>query len=177
MAGRTPALAVDLFLDRLQRAANCLFLTPLYASGHEPGRLHAIAFQVPGAQRLPSLDPWYLRFVLNYELHEGDDVPGRWQVTPRQYIYELQHPAGRRILGYHWHPGLTSRIQAPHLHVHQHDTPVNLARKHLPTSQVGFDAVLRFAIEELQVTPRRQDWRAILDATGAAFRAWRTWEG
>jgi hypothetical protein len=52
---------------------------------------------------------------------------------------------------------------------------VTLHKLHLPTGRVSIEAVIRFLIEDLEVAPLRDDWRAVLDRHEDLFRQTRSW--
>jgi hypothetical protein len=52
---------------------------------------------------------------------------------------------------------------------------MTLHKLHLPTGRVSLEAVVRFLIDDLDVVPRRADWRAILARHEEASGRARTW--
>jgi hypothetical protein len=94
------------------------------------------------------------------------------------YEYSFTDTAGREIVAYHWHPDIPS-AGYPHIHIghgavqaaileraglspaHNALLP-ELAGAHLPTGEVALGSVLRMAIEQFGVEPRRRDWASIL---------------
>ncbi len=65
-------------------------------------------------------------------------------------------------------------VQFPHVRIgpamSRHDSVVRTGEAHkihLPTGEVSLADVLRLAITELGVEPRREDWDAILSRQGA----------
>jgi hypothetical protein len=63
----------------------------------------------------------------------------------------------------------------PHLHAHGARDTLTLHKLHLPTGRVALEAVVRFLIGDLNVAPRRSDWRTVLDRAEAHFRETRSW--
>lgn len=117
-------------------------------------------------------EPLQLSVQQQYQLIETDDPDrGPWKVSTRANRYRLNDQAGRELAGWHWHPRGRSREQYPHLHVFEGP----LAGLHLPTGRVSLERVLRLLLAELDVRPRRPDWKDVLDTTDAAFVEWRTW--
>jgi len=87
------------------------------------------------------------------------------------YWYTLTTAGGAEILAWHWTPDAfdPSQRQWPHVHVGHAVLggggtylPGSFGRLHIPTEVVPFAAVVRFAIEELGVSPLRGDWPAVL---------------
>lgn len=81
------------------------------------------------------------------------------------------------ILSYHWHPSGRSAVTWPHLHLGQagighHAT---LLAAHMPTGRVALEEVIRLAIVDLGVEPRRRDWPDVIRESQEAFEEWRTW--
>ncbi len=94
------------------------------------------------------------------------------------YVYAFHDDDGREVLAYHRHPAVESAAY-PHLHLGHGAvraqileqaglTPAHnalrpdLAGAHLPTAEVTLTQVLRMAIEQFGVEPRRNDWASIL---------------
>jgi hypothetical protein len=63
----------------------------------------------------------------------------------------------------------------PHLHAYGARDMLTLHKLHLPTGRVALEAVVRFLILDLDVVPRRDDWRSVLDRHEEQFRQARTW--
>jgi hypothetical protein len=86
------------------------------------------------------------------------------------YYYALEDPEGREIL-YHWHPQGLSTVTFPHVHIRAGgqlaDTSIDEA--HFPTGRVALEDVLRLAIREFGVSPRRVDWEEVLDSSQSAY--------
>ena len=83
-----------------------------------------------------------------------------WGASTTGYRFRLEGVDGRELVSWHWHPDGLSGVRWPHLHV----DAVALAPRsqltgaHLPTgSAVDLSAVLRLAIADLGVPPRRRD--------------------
>ena len=86
-----------------------------------------------------------------------------WSVQTTGHVYQLR--AGEReLLAYHWHPRGLSPHTAPHMHlgVAAELGFADLGSAHLPTGRIGLDDLLRLAIRDLGVEPRRDDWREVL---------------
>ncbi len=99
------------------------------------------------------------------------------------FIYSLETVERREVLIYQWSPEGTGRTTRPHLHVGRRllresievgDRSVRLPKLHVPTGRVAIEDVVRFAIAELGVTPRRVDWKEVLDRNQLAFEEWKS---
>jgi hypothetical protein len=98
-----------------------------------------------------------------------------WEARTVGWIYDVADSRDELIAAFHWHPEHSSRVARPHVHVHgDHDT-VDLHKLHLPTGRVSIESVIRFAIEDLGVAPRRSDWESVLDRHEEAFHELRSW--
>ena len=95
----------------------------------------------------------------------------------RNNIYHLYDTEHRLILGYHWHPGGNSHVEAPHLHVYVTASFAgrDLAKRHFPTSRITLEDLAELLITEFEVAPRRADWRDVLARTRAVHETERTW--
>jgi len=145
------------------------------AKGHAPeGGPHILAL---AGQPVRLGGPYNVGLAIThlYAVVPTAEPSAPWRVSSREYHYELTTADGRQLLRYDWHPTGRSATTWPHLHLRRHTTPVDLSRAHVPTGRVSLEAVLRFAIEELQVRPLRPDWRSIFDEAERAFVESRTW--
>jgi hypothetical protein len=117
-----------------------------------------------------------LEFIHRYSIAETDGELGPWKASSAEYVYRLLDHEQNTIVAYHWHPHTGSRaphpIVWPHLHV---SGPGGLRRVHLPTGRVSVESVVRLAILDLQVEPRRKDWREVLENGQKLFERLRTW--
>ncbi len=119
-----------------------------------------------------------LEFVHGYRLTQVQGERGLWTASTLEYIYEVADERDEPIAAFHWHP--VSRLAGdemrwPHVHAYGVRDNLTLHKLHLPTGRVSIEAVVRFLIEDLDVIPRRDDWRTILDRHEEAFRQSRTW--
>jgi hypothetical protein len=175
LAGRTPHEATHAFLEKLRLALSCVTDAVLNNRGGSwPSETpHVVVLADGGPQRISSaeLDVW-LRVSMNYRLVEEPGPRGPWRVTTTSYMYALENGAGVEYVGYHWHPQVPGNTR-PHLHVRGEDE--NWHKLHMPTGRIALEDVVRFAVEELAVEPRRGDWSEVLDSTQEGFEAWRTW--
>ena len=73
-------------------------------------------------------------------------------------------------MAYHWHPTERSDVMFPHLHLGPgaKAEQSELMKAHLPTGGIALEDVLRLAIRDFAVRPRRRNWAEILDSTQTA---------
>ena len=124
---------------------------------------HALMLADGDAAPLRSLNDLSLWIHLNYRVVALDGRRRSWGVRTTGYVYQLR--AGEReLLAYHWHPRGLSPHTAPHMHLGAAAELgfADLGSAHLPTGHIGLDDVLRLAIRDLGVEPRRGDWRQVL---------------
>lgn len=179
MAGRSPHEAVQSFKAALSRAVSCI--TPsvitLGPRPYEPGpgsKLLALNDNRAVALSHPTTKI-ALRVAVNYRIVEDPQQRGGWAITTARYEYALEDDQEREFLIYQWHPQGSSPVTYPHLHIGQMAglPPRGLitSHTHLPTGRIALEDLLRLAIEQLGVHPRRPDWERVLTESQAAFEA------
>ncbi len=178
MAGRTPSEAVQNYLEPLQRAISCVTNSVLNVRGgyHPSADPHPLALAGGAPVSLSSNPAISMSVLQNYRILEYEGPGGPWKVSIVSYYYSLEDTERREIL-YHWHPQGTSTVTFPHVHVRAggHLGSTRIDEAHFPTGRVALEDVLRLAIREFGVNPRRTDWAEVLDTTQAAYEDWRTW--
>ena len=160
MAGRRSRAALDAVRDDLQQSLSCVARSVVVRSDVAgPGRR---SFQLSeGRTRLRGARP--LDFFLVVDVHTPDlDQPDASPIAVAGYRFEIGPAGGPDALAFHWHPIGVSPVTWPHLHVRGGVAGLDLGKAHLPTGPVPLAAVLRFAITDLGVEPRRADWATIL---------------
>jgi hypothetical protein len=88
-----------------------------------------------------------------------------WDIEIVSYMYAIRERNRAEIVSWHWHPGIPDLPSFPHLHLGpaaQIGRP-EFHRAHVPTGIVTLAEVVRSAITDFHVEPRRADWRAILE--------------
>jgi len=183
LAGRKPAEAVKNFLEPLQIAASCVTKAIFVTDGrHKPetDTLYTLALGAPDPVQLAGPHRIKLRAVLTYRVvrwGKGDER-GPLKVSTASYAYDLLS-GNAALLTYHWQPvrrdGRPHRVPYPHLHLGEASGHLLGPKNHVPTGRVSFEAVLRFAIEELLVRPLRSDALARLARTEDRFLKFKTW--
>ena len=162
--------------NNLQRAISCvtdavLTINDMAAvNTPQPTRALTISFKNDDPVRLRSRQPLAITIFqrLRVELDNGFSRRS-WQVAVTDYDYILRVPDGQEIVAYQWVSTGFSRITHPHLHIGRGATgnvttfgPRGLHRIHFPTRHITLEDVLRLAITEFEVEPRRPDWEHIL---------------
>jgi hypothetical protein len=178
MAGRTPAEAVQNYLDPLLKAISCVTDSVLSVRGgyHPSPDPHPLALANGDSVIISSSPHISLSVLQHYRIVEYEGPHGPWKVTIVSYYYALEDAEGHEIL-YHWHPQGRSTVTFPHLHVRAGGQlgSTRIDKSHFPTGRVALEDVLRLAIRDFGVRPQRDDWAEVLDRTQTAYEEWRTW--
>jgi hypothetical protein len=162
---------VDAFLEPLKEVIGCVTDEGFVARIRRAGGPYPASFQSDFAilDRVGGLPPMRLELTHDYHVVPPDGGRGLWRVSTAGWIYELADSRDQLIAAFHWHPEGSGRATRPHVHVHGHHDTVDLHKLHLPTGRVPIESVVRFAIEDLNVVPRRSDWERVLDRHEEAF--------
>lgn len=127
----------------------------------------------------------HLEFTQHYRIikdESSSDPLGPYRVTTTGYYYSIADRRGSEILAFHWHPDAAqSARDEPHLHVKipvqsKNDPSLNdiFSGLHIPTERVTIEAVVRFLIEQLDVTPSGAGWKTALTESEAQHRKHRS---
>jgi len=175
LAARTPAQAVRTFAGAFQQACSCLTLARFNVESYRPLDLPApYHAELQNGQSVP-LGGSSLRMlaVLRYCIVPEAGVPGSWLVRLAAYDFELLDDDDREIIAYQWHPQGRGPVTWPHLHIGPAagDLWRPVSRAHFPTGPIIVSEVIRLAIREFGVPPRRADWEAVLQRTRSALAA------
>ena len=180
MAGRTPAEAVNNYLAPLQRAISCVTNSVLNVRGgyHPAPAPHPLALAGGDPVPLHSNPSISLSVLQHYRIVEYEGPSGPWKVSIVSYYYSLEdagEDSGKREILYHWHPQGLSAVTFPHVHIRTGGQlgDTNIGGVHFPTGLIALEDVLRLAIREFGVDPRRADWMDVLDSSQAAYDDWR----
>jgi hypothetical protein len=178
--GRTVPEAIRAFLNPLREAASCLgvahfTLTP--GAQGESGKTHAWTLNDDTGMELEK--GLSLRAAMQFETLDLGQSQGRrrFKVSTRQYIYSVNR-RGKEVIAAHWHPASSSPYTFPHWHIGSTALAadgVYLERAHIPSPRVSFEYMIRFMIEQMGVTPRREDWSERLKRTESAFEDHKSW--
>ena len=179
MAGRTPAEAVQNFVEPIQLALSCVTRAVVDVSGgyYTRSEPHALVLNRGEPSQLTGATRIWLSAILHYRIVEFQGPAGPWKVSVAGYLYGLQDSEESEIIAYHWHPAARSSVTAPHAHLGPgaQARRTDLARAHLPTGRIAIEDVIRLSIVSFGVYPLREDWSEVLDRTQEAFEEWRTW--
>lgn len=106
-----------------------------------------------------------------YRIVESSD--GVWEVRTTAYFYAIGEQQGGELLAYHWHPQGRGTVVRPHLHVKADARGAFgwLGKVHLPTGLIRLAEIVLLAIEDLEVAPIRDDWRAVMEQVAPSSRA------
>lgn len=181
MVGRTPHEAVTNFYLPLQKAVDCVTRAVLDVGGgyYVADKPHILSFVDAESIKLSGDTGLRLRIIHWYYVVEDTGDRGPWKVATAGYSYALRQSDECEIISFHWHPKSESSITFPHLHLGP-GAEVGLralATAHIPTGRIAIEDVLRLAIIDFGVKPRREDWQDILNESQAAYEEWRTWSG
>lgn len=177
MPGRNPPEAFEAFLAPLRQTLSCITAAQWLYRPADPRELVQALTLSEDPLELRDTSGATLRLSLQQQYvvrRIGSDEPkqiGPWKVSTRAYRYKLEDTDGRELISWHWHPRTAGLDARPHIHVP--DGP--LGNRHLPTGRVGLESVVRFALLEMHVRPRRADWGQVLDNVQKAFETYRTW--
>lgn len=172
-------MAVQNVLDPLQLALSCVTQAVINVRGgyHPAPEPHVLLLGDGGPVRLPGDPALALSLLQRYRIVKATEPHGHWKVTTSAYAYTLETEGGSELIAYHWHPNERSAVTFPHLHLGAGALigRPEFTKAHLPTGRVAIEDVLRLAIREFGVHPRRDDWETLLGYTRAAYDEWRTW--
>jgi hypothetical protein len=179
LPGSSPSEVVGRFVHAIQQTLSCITGAVLVRShdSTKPGGVRTI--MAPSGGRFARLaDPHdlHLSVTIDYEIVAAEEAGRRpWKITTRRYMHHVVADAHDEVALFHWHPDSSP---APHMHLGSSQlTPsaVISHKMHVPAGRVSLEAVCRWLISDLDVHPRRDDWREVLDENEARFIGDRTW--
>ena len=166
MPGRTPAEAVNNYMESLQPAVSCISDSIIsVGGGYYPAAIpHILEFNQGNPARLRGTSRLWLFFEQYYRIVRSEISGNLWTVVEVSYRYRIMDSGQREILAYHWHPVGRSSFISQHLHIGHGAIAAReeLHSAHLPTGYVSLPDIIRLLIRDLRVTPRRSDWQSIL---------------
>ena len=169
MPARSPAQAAQEFSETLQLVVSTVTDGVLtIRNGYYPSpKPHALTFADSSTVRMHGDVRLALSVDLRYRLVQNLSTSSRqvWDIEIVSYMYAIRERNRAEIVSWHWHPGIPDIPSFPHLHLGpaaQVGRP-EFHRAHLPTGIVTLADVVRSAITDFHVEPRRADWQAILD--------------
>ncbi len=172
MTGRTPQEAVKAWASSFQQALSCITGARFNVDGYRPAdRPYDADLNGGLAVPLAAVARLGLIAILRYRIMREATSRDPWIVRIVTYHYSLVDDTGRDIVSYEWHPEGTSWARWQHVHIGRamlRDDARLSSRMHLPTGPVPIEDVIRLAIVEFDVRPRRPDWAAVLQRTNRA---------
>jgi hypothetical protein len=185
LPGSSPAQAFNAFREPLQRALDCITREVLIG-GRDSRRLggkRTVAFgRADGA---PITNDLALTVSFDYEIYDtGERGNMKFRCRTLGYKHQIVTRDFTEVVLFHWHPGeLEDRAglpQRPHIHLGREllaDRGRLTRRSHLPSGRVSLEDVVEFAITDLGVAPRRDDWANVIDEARQRFEQYRSWGG
>lgn len=166
MERRRTRQSLDAYREHLQRVLSCVLPAPVVLAVPAPGRTPSHFVSLGGGFPTPiHRSDLLLRIRETIDVHAVAPA----SITITGYLYALEQRTAGEVLAFHWHPETPGSVHHPHLHIGPAllgtDGTVRRGdahKLHVPTGIVTLEAVLRLAIEELGIEPRRADWQAIL---------------
>lgn len=174
MSGRTARDAMSAYRERLQLVVSCV--TNAVVQGKSESRSGRVdetrAFALNNGVPVPvsGETPLLLRVQQHCMLNQDVEVPSRqWTISLVGYVYTIQLRNLTEVVAYQWHPQRTIDLPFPHVHFGPASSrsdsavrPGELHKVHFPTGIVSVEDIIRLAIDEFHVEPRRSDWEAVL---------------
>jgi hypothetical protein len=142
MAGRSPAEAVNAYVESLKRAVSCVTRGVLNVGGYHATDDPLLLALGPGRQELTR--GFGLTLLQRYVVVEAEGDRGPWKCSSTAYEYALDDPDGREIIAYHWHPAARSWEAHPHAHLGPGAQIAHpgLVKAHLPTNRISAEDFL-----------------------------------
>lgn len=179
MPERSPAEAVEIYRQSLQRILSCVTDRILTISSIDRGNPylpgdypHVLVLSEGRFAPLSGNTQLALRVAYRYEIGEVTGPQRLWEVRTREYTFSLATGGDRRqeeIIAYHSQPDAREGKTWPHLHIGPAMAGTSLQlgsryahRIHFPTGLIPLSLVIRMAIEEFGVHPLREDWQQVL---------------
>jgi hypothetical protein len=142
------------------------------------GKIHALTVNDNEPITLKCRPVLLLKIGMLYEIVRTEEKVerGRWRVSTRGYMYELQTSSGELVWSYHWHPA--GKVRNPHAHIGHTQLAADAVlsyKAHHPTGRISLESVIRTCIAEYGVTPMNEQWAEILASRESDFETYRTW--
>lgn len=183
----TPREAFDRYVTPFRDAIRCIAHGTLITSqewAYHVNEVYSLILNDSDPVQLRSSPAIYLSAGQHFRIVEDEAVEdGPYRVHTVEYWYLFSLDDGREMLTYHWTPeavGSGQQKTYPHIHIGPAllavDSPIfptTFHKKHVPSGRVSVEGVVRFAIEELGVSPLKSDWSDILNHGQARFDQFR----
>lgn len=123
-----------------------------------------------------------LRILRFYAVgRDANDAGAGYSVFDSFHHHDILDRDGREIVVFHWEPEGRGPVREPHLHMPAAEPVVlpqrggsplagaktHLGNLHLPTGEIGIEAVVELLIRDFAVDPLRADWSDVLAASRA----------
>ena len=164
---RTPSDAFSNYIDPLQRALNLITVGRLVhvrnRRGIAVGSVETALFNngnlAPiNAGRLGTLS---ISAGFQFRIVHASDVDDQFRCKTVEYWYSFQDESEQELLTFHWTPEAQLPLRSyPHVHIGNTVAkgssflPERFHKLHIPTTPLSAAAIVRFAIEELDVQAR-----------------------
>jgi hypothetical protein len=180
--GRTPDEAFRDFRNALDEALGCITAGRLSVPGvrrFDVGRVYSVVLNRSDPIRLRGAIPLHFSAGQRIRIVEArESTHSPFAVATVEYWYQFATARQEEILAFHWTPETErpGERRYPHLHVGSTmiapDAPLfpkRFNKLHVPTERVPLAAIVRFAIDELDVEPIRAHWEEVLARTETAL--------
>ena len=116
---------------------------------------------------------------INQHIEDPSSANG-FKVSTKFYLYSIADENNNDLIGFHYHPELTEDpVPYPHIHAYADQDArflsLNLHKRHIPSGRVALEDVVRWLIDEMKVTPIRDDWDTVLAEAKEKFTSNRSW--
>lgn len=199
MAGKSPAEALEAFIDPIRAAVQCVADADVFGSsaderlrgsltftprGHAPGNM--LPVDSPGRRRGDLQIGIYHEYMI---VPFADPVKGPYKVQSQYYTYGLYDWEERELIVFHWQPTSAGWTPAPHVHItgarpfpipgrHVHDSdppPVDLSNMHIPTARMFIESFLFMLLADDIIVPHHEAWPHVLTRNLEGIQQSRTW--
>ncbi|MGA2537983.1 MAG: hypothetical protein ABSF53_18365 [Terracidiphilus sp.] len=141
------------------------------------GNVRLLLYEPPVKLERKSGNALFMAITQSYEIVPFEK---EFKAKTTSYTYE---PLGQgdqgleTIVEFHWHPGQTTNLKWPHLHVKANGVDGGLGRVHFPTGRFAIEDYLKLLIRDFGVKPRLpyEQWKEILTRNKREFSASASW--
>lgn len=167
MPGRTPFEAYFDLIEPFQKALNLIAVGRLsLVREHRDIRIgtkESVSFNYgsPVPLRSRMAGPYFLEAGLHVEVTQVDVGREPFDCRLTGYSYAITTTGDREVLAFHWAPEMSGNQRSfPHMHVGSivsqgsQILPDRFNKLHIPTGIIPIHSLVRFAIQELEVSVR-----------------------
>jgi hypothetical protein len=160
LPGRTQQEAFNSFIEPIERALSCIAHVKLTRSKLNSAFEQNVILQ-PVPLQFPAC-PYQLFMNHSFRSIQNSE---EWRVTSLKYDYAIELVKTKQeVVAFHWEGHGNGSAPFAHLHLghaNVENAPLLGPKAHIPTDRVAIEDVVYFLIEELKVTPLRDDWQKI----------------